>query len=135
MYCARNLMTSARSLTAPIALIRGTTATEIENTACGKLFSDEAIARHIIAAASSSSRNRPRGNFRQHVVDVFLAHLVKNARAGRGGRDAVHRNVAMASSLPNDFVIAITAAFDAEYAEAFGLPSLPATDAMLTMRP
>ena len=40
-----------------------------------------------------------------------------------------------ANSLPKDFVIAITAAYDAEYAEAFGLPSLPATEAMLTIRP
>ena len=34
--CARNLIRVLVSLTAPIALIRGTTATEIENTACGK---------------------------------------------------------------------------------------------------
>jgi hypothetical protein len=34
--CARNLMRVLVSLTAPIALIRGTTATQIENTACGK---------------------------------------------------------------------------------------------------
>ncbi len=40
-----------------------------------------------------------------------------------------------ASSLPSDLVSPITAAFDALYADAFGLPSLPATDAMLTMRP
>ena len=40
-----------------------------------------------------------------------------------------------ASSLPSDFVSPITAAFDALYAGALGLPSLPATDAMLTMRP
>jgi len=40
-----------------------------------------------------------------------------------------------ANSLPNDLVIAIMAAFDSDYADAFGLPSLPATDAMLTIRP
>jgi hypothetical protein len=40
-----------------------------------------------------------------------------------------------ASSLPSDLVKAITPAFDAEYAGAFGLPSLPAIEAMLTIRP
>jgi hypothetical protein len=37
--------------------------------------------------------------------------------------------------LPIAFVIAITAAFDDEYAAAIGLPSLPAIEAMLTIRP
>src|SRR6266550_2097186 len=40
-----------------------------------------------------------------------------------------------ATSLPIDFVIPITAALLAEYAEAFGLPSLPAIEATLTTRP
>ena len=40
-----------------------------------------------------------------------------------------------ASSFPRDFVSAMTPAFDALYAEAFGLPSLPATDEMFTIRP
>ncbi len=41
----------------------------------------------------------------------------------------------VASSLPADFVRAITAAFEAEYAARFGLPSLPAMLAMFTTRP
>src|SRR5579862_6752233 len=41
----------------------------------------------------------------------------------------------LASSFPSDLVSPMTAAFDALYALAFGLPSLPATEAMLTMRP
>ena len=40
-----------------------------------------------------------------------------------------------ATSLPIDFVSAITAAFAAEYAAAIGFPSLPAIDATLTIRP
>src|SRR5258706_4255616 len=40
-----------------------------------------------------------------------------------------------ASSLPSDFVSEMTPAFEAEYATALGLPSFPATEAMLTMRP
>src|SRR5262245_6572549 len=41
----------------------------------------------------------------------------------------------VASSLPRDLVNPMTPALAAEYAEALGLPSLPATEAMLTMRP
>jgi hypothetical protein len=40
-----------------------------------------------------------------------------------------------AVSLASDLVRPITAALDALYAEALGLPSLPAIDAMLTIRP
>src|SRR5262245_61001278 len=40
-----------------------------------------------------------------------------------------------ASSLPSDLVNAITPAFEAEYAHAFGLPSLHAIEATLTIRP
>ena len=41
----------------------------------------------------------------------------------------------VARSLPIDFVSPITPALAAEYAAAMGLPSLPATEATLTMRP
>src|SRR5207244_9323466 len=40
-----------------------------------------------------------------------------------------------ASSLPSDLVSEMTPALEAEYATALGLPSLPAIEAMLTMRP
>src|SRR5882672_9986507 len=40
-----------------------------------------------------------------------------------------------ASSFPSDLVSAITPALEALYATALGLPSLPAIEAMLTMRP
>ena len=40
-----------------------------------------------------------------------------------------------ATSLPIAFVRPITAAFDDEYAPAIGLPSFPAIEATLTMRP
>ena len=40
-----------------------------------------------------------------------------------------------AVSLPSDLVSAITPAFAAEYAEALGLPSLPAIEATFTIRP
>ena len=40
-----------------------------------------------------------------------------------------------ASSLPSDFVSAMTPALAVLYADAFGLPSLPATEEIVTMRP
>ncbi len=40
-----------------------------------------------------------------------------------------------AVSFPNDLVNPITAALEAEYAGAFGLPSLPAIDAILIILP
>ena len=40
-----------------------------------------------------------------------------------------------AVSLPRDFVKPITAALDAEYAGALGLPSLPAIEAILIILP
>src|SRR3982751_2058980 len=40
-----------------------------------------------------------------------------------------------ASSLPSDLVSEMTPALEAEYATALGLPSLPAMEAMFTMRP
>ena len=48
---------------------------------------------------------------------------------------ALTRTPVVASSFPTDFVRAMTAAFDAEYAARFGLPSLPAMLAKLTIRP
>jgi hypothetical protein len=39
------------------------------------------------------------------------------------------------NSLPSDLVSPITPALEALYAGALGFPSLPATEAMLTMRP
>ena len=53
-------------------------------------------------------------DFRQHVVDVLLRHLVEDRGLRRRRRDAVHRDVVAASSLPSDLVSAITPAFDAE---------------------
>ena len=40
-----------------------------------------------------------------------------------------------ATSFPTAFVSAITPAFEDEYAPAIGLPSLPAIEATLTIRP
>jgi hypothetical protein len=51
------------------------------------------------------------------------------------GATELTRTPVPARSLPIDFVMPITAAFEAEYAAAIGFPSLPAIDAMLTIRP
>ena len=41
----------------------------------------------------------------------------------------------LANSLPTDLVSPMTAALVAEYGTILGLPSLPAIEAMFTMRP
>jgi len=51
------------------------------------------------------------------------------------GASALHVMPVSAYSLPTTFVSAMTAPLDAEYASMPALPSLPATDAMFTMRP
>ena len=63
--------------------------------------------------------------------DIWSKIAVRTA----AGVTQLTRMPVFASSLPSDFVSPMTAAFDVLYADAFGLPSLPATDAMLTMRP
>ena len=48
---------------------------------------------------------------------------------------ALTKTFCWAISLANAFVSPSTAAFDDEYADMFGLPSLPEIDDTLTMRP
>ena len=51
------------------------------------------------------------------------------------GATALTSTPDVARSLPKDFVMPMTAALDAEYAAAIGLPSLPAIEATFTIRP
>src|SRR5262252_10201774 len=60
---------------------------------------------------------------------------LKIAVFAAAGVTQLTRTPARANSFPSDLVSAITPAFEALYATALGLPSLPAIDAMLTMRP
>ena len=63
---------------------------------------------------------------------VICSKIRVRAAAGVMQFTAMSRS---ASSFPSDLVSPITPAFAALYALAFGLPSLPAMDAMLTIRP
>ena len=46
-------------------------------------------AQTIISAASSTFRNRPRGIFGKHVIDMLLGHLIENPGPGGGGCYAI----------------------------------------------
>ena len=91
---------------------------------------------HATSSATSSARpNRPIG-----VSDWERARIAGSVAAFIGvstaaGATALTSTPVVASSLPSDFVSAITAAFDAEYALCVGLPSFAAMLARLTMRP
>src|SRR5262249_25237583 len=87
------------------------------------------------AAISSTSTNRPRGIFDSMKSMCSWVIWSKIAVLAAAGVMAFTAMSLSASSLPSDLVSAISAAFEAEYAGALGLPSLPAIEAMLTMRP
>src|SRR6185437_15320042 len=87
------------------------------------------------AAISSTVTNRPRGIFDNMKSICSCVIWSKIAVFAAAGVMQLTEMSFEASSLPSDLVSAMRPAFDAEYAGAFGLPSLPAMDAMLTMRP
>ena len=97
---------------------------------------DILIASAGITGATCPLHEFPVENW-QRVIDVNLNGLFYCCReiVPLLVRNGYGRIVNVASSLPSDFVRPITPAFEAEYAEAFGLPSLPATEATLTIRP
>jgi len=76
------------------------------------------------------------GDLCEHVGDVLLGHLVEDRGLGDGRRHAIDRDV-VARQIPCPAISSARSrpALEAEYAQALGLPSLPAIDAMLTMRP
>src|SRR5689334_12663569 len=89
----------------------------------------------IIAATSSGFPARPMG-MRDSAVSMRCGVMVDMSSVSIiAGVMQLTRMPVPASSLPSDLVNAITAAFDALYADTIALPSLPAVDDMLTMRP
>ena len=86
-------------------------------------------------AISSTVTKRPRGIFDNMKSMCSCVIWSKIAVFAAAGVMQLTDMSCAASSLPSDFVSAITPAFEAEYAGAFGLPSLPAIEATLTMRP
>src|SRR6187200_478635 len=99
-----------------------------------KLHSSETS--HETSAASSSGRPRRRigmsDTSRSRTSGAVSAFIGVSNTAGA---TELTMTPVVASSLARALVSAITAAFDAEYALRFGLPSLPAIDARLTIRP
>ena len=91
--------------------------------------------QHTSDAISSTVPKRPMGIFDSMKSMCCCVIWSKIAVRTAAGVTQLTRMPVEASSLPSDFVSAMTAAFDALYADALGLPSLPATEAMLTMRP
>ena len=87
------------------------------------------------AAISSTVPKRPMGifdNMKSMCAWVIWANMPVFTAAGV---TQFTRMPVFATSLPSDLVSEITPAFDALYAEAFGLPSFPAIEAMFTIRP
>ena len=86
-------------------------------------------------AISSTSPKRPMGifdNMKSMWACVIWANMPVFTAAGV---TQFTRIPVYANSLPSDLVSETTPAFEALYADAFGLPSLPAMEAMFTMRP
>src|SRR5688500_11848632 len=87
------------------------------------------------AASSSICRKRPRGIFDsiQSRCDCDICSKIRVFAAA--GVMQLTAMLSVASSLPSDLVRAMTPAFAVLYAEALALPSLPATDEIVTIRP
>ena len=86
-------------------------------------------------AISSTVQKRPIGMRRRRPsMNSCVISLKRSVSVMAGARELTVTPLSV-SSLARLLVSAITPAFAAEYAELFGLPSLPAIEAMLTMRP
>src|SRR5512137_1715562 len=108
---------------------------ERSNTAPVENEHSSLASQQTIAAISSTPPKRPSGIFDSMKSMCCCEIWSKIAVRTAAGVTQLTRMPVFASSLPNDLVSPITPAFDALYADAVGLPSLPAIDAMLTMRP
>src|SRR5450631_3973487 len=87
------------------------------------------------AAISSTATKRPIGILDSMKPMNSSVIWLKISVLAAAGVMQLHSTPVFASSLPSDLVRPITPALAALYAGALGLPSLPATDATLTMRP
>src|SRR5712664_3626384 len=107
----------------------------MSNTAPVENEQSEEASQHASAAISSTCTKRASGildSMYWMCVSVIWSKIAVFAAAGVTQFTSTPD---CASSLPSDLVSEMTPALDAEYATALGLPSLPATEAMLTMRP
>src|SRR5678815_2637717 len=91
--------------------------------------------QHTSAATSSTWTKRFIGIFDSMYWMWLSVIWSKIAVLAAAGVTQFTSTPVCASSLPRLFVSEMTPALEAEYATALGLPSLPAIDAMFTMRP
>ena len=98
------------------------------------MFSSE-DSQQISEVNSSTSRNLPRGTFESILCTCSLVIWSKIRVLAPAGVTAFTAIFLSASSFPRDFVNPIAPALPTLYALALALPSLPATDATLTILP
>src|SRR5207249_9888360 len=107
----------------------------MSNTAPVENEQSAEASQHTSAAISSTCTKRLIGILDSMYWVCCSVIWSKIAVFAAAGVTQFTRTPDCASSLPSDLVSEMTPALDAEYATALGLPSLPATEAMLTMRP
>src|SRR2546429_9537707 len=107
----------------------------MSNTAPVENEQSAEASQHTSAAISSTFTKRPIGILESMYLMCVSVIWSKIAVFAAAGVTQFTSTPDCASSLPSDLVSEMTPPLDAEYATALGLPSLPATEAMLTMRP
>src|ERR1700716_3055025 len=107
----------------------------MSNTAPVENEQSAEASQHTSAAISSTCTKRPIGILESMYLMCASVIWSKIAVFAAAGVKQFTSTPDCASSLPSDLVSEMTPALDAEYATALGLPSLPAPEAMLTMRP
>src|SRR6266850_529631 len=106
----------------------------MSNTAPVENEQSAEASQHTSAAISSTCTKRPIGIL-DSMYWICFSVIWSKIAVFAAGVTQFTSTPDCASSLPSDLVSAITPALEAEYATALGLPSLPAIEAMLTMRP
>src|SRR5437764_14631486 len=107
----------------------------MSNTAPVENEQSAEASQHASAAISSTFTNRPIGILESMYLMCVSVIWSKIAVFAAAGVTQFTSTLDCASSLTSDLVSEMTPALDAEYATPLGLPSLPATAAMVMMRP
>jgi hypothetical protein len=90
---------------------------------------------HATLEAISSTYEASSWNFREHIVDEFLRHLIEKPRACHGWRYAIDGDILLRQFFPEGLRQGNDAGLRGTVGGGpFGLPSLPATDATFTSR-
>src|SRR6187200_2077385 len=107
----------------------------MSNTAPVENEQSSEASQQASAAISSTLTKRPIGILDNMNLANSGVTWLRIAVCAAAGVTQLTSTPLCASSLPSALVNAISPPLAAAYAAAFGLPSLPATEAMLTMRP